>query len=506
MKLFYIIFFLFFSLPICSQNYSSKWYDSDDILLQSSIKDIIKDRYGFIWFMTDSGVLRYDGKNFLPYKTNKAPLRDFLGNVKKDSIIMFNHSFNSAFLLSERNFKEININNIDKKQLPENTPTDERVYKNTFLNQFYPNIESYYIKTNSGTYYFNNNQIEYKKEGTSKKEIIKNNFHYKSLKHLFTHEDYVYIVDPKHRKTMVLYKGKISYENTPNLYNDPESKIYWNQTTGQVFIINRENIYISHLIKDTPTLQFLVKYGNVEREFATAMFYDEEYNKLYFATLTRGLNVLTLSSFYNSQKKIPFANEVVYGAVPFSKSSVLTAEGIEYFKTKTKTVFPFKGLDNNRIIIYDSTQNILYKVGNKIQRRYKKSGYLKRDSISFPNKDIRGIYRTEKENIITFFDNRNGMSELCLFNDDSYTYVKQKKRFPFPISTIINVDSKFLYVGCDDGLYLYSIEKNKIEKKLVTNISVKEIIKDYDGNFWFTTYGQGIYLLKNNNILKCPMI
>ena len=53
--------FLFFSYFVYCQNFTSKWFNVDNGLTQNSIKDIVKDQYGFIWLTTENGIIRYDG-------------------------------------------------------------------------------------------------------------------------------------------------------------------------------------------------------------------------------------------------------------------------------------------------------------------------------------------------------------------------------------------------------------------------------------------------------------
>jgi len=67
MKLLYFISLLFF-LCIHGQSYPTQWYNMDNGLPQNSIKDIVKDKYGFIWLSLEDRVLRYDGSNSVEYK------------------------------------------------------------------------------------------------------------------------------------------------------------------------------------------------------------------------------------------------------------------------------------------------------------------------------------------------------------------------------------------------------------------------------------------------------
>ena len=102
MKLFYFLSLLFF-LCIKGQSYTTQWYNMDNGLPQNSIKDIVKDKYGFIWLSMEGRVVRYDGSNFVQYRNFKfknLSFGDFFGNIQKDSITIFNASEKDVLLIS----------------------------------------------------------------------------------------------------------------------------------------------------------------------------------------------------------------------------------------------------------------------------------------------------------------------------------------------------------------------------------------------------------------------
>lgn len=505
MRLFYGIA-LFFSLYFNAQDYTSKWYKVDDGLSQNTIKDIIKDKYGFIWFTTESGLVRYDGKNFLlhdQFKSSNLFLSNFFGNVKKDSLLVFNESYDDAFLISKREPKEIKYKNLGRNSLPQDHKIYRRYYKNSLVQSFYRDVDYYYIKTNSGTYYFNNELIEFTKNNQSKKDLIKKNFRHKDLKSVFVHGDTVFITDPVHRRLVRLRNGVVSYDTMPSLYNDPKSKIYWHQTTGQIFIINNENIYKSEIVNGKLKLHFLMRYHNVEKHFFTAIFFDDTFNKLYFGNLTEGLNIVNLSRFYTSQKNIPFSNEVAYAALPFSKNSIITEEGIEYFKDKTKVVFPISTVEDNRSLLRDGEKNLVYRSYNSILKRQSKFNFAKKDSVVFPKMRIKALFENGGQVMATVAD-ENLHCYVYTFTDRSFKQVKSRLLFPDYVNHVLVYHKDFMYVGCDNGLYIVSLSKNKIVKHLAKNIPVKQIIRTRDGNFWLTTYNKGFYLIKGDHIIKLP--
>ncbi|CAA7194059.1 sensor histidine kinase [Chryseobacterium potabilaquae] len=504
MRLYCLLFLLFF-IQAHTQNYSYKWYGNGygsgngEELPQNSIIDIIKDKYGFIWFSTKSGLLKYDGKKFLIYKNfDRIYGGNFFGNVDKDSISVPVLHDDRSVIISKRNpmwsKKKDDSSFIKNKYY--------RLVKNSLLND--NSIDSFFIKIGSGIYYLNNDgDIEFENKDKLKKENINFRYTSKNLRSIFSHNDYLFIAEPERRRTVFFHEGKAYYDNTPTLYNDPKSNIYWHSITNQVFILNGGNIYISKLINNKLVLVHLVKYDNLEREFSTSMFYDEEFGKLYMGTLTKGLNILTLTKFYTSQKKIPYAQESIYAALPYSKNSVITQEGIEYYRDKTRLIFPYKRGMDPRAILYDSSHNLIYEYFSKIRIRSKKSNFIKEDSINYFRR-MKAVFKSGKEHMMTVFDTKMAPRFLYFFTDESFSCIRNKILFPSGVNVILSLNDDLLYVGCDDGLYLVSVKKNKIEKKLAANISIKNIIKTKDGNLWVTTHGNGFFFFKNNTLFKLP--
>lgn len=59
-----IVFYLLIPVFVSSQSYTYVNYDTKDGLVSSVVYDICQDKDGFIWLATESGVSRFDGKNF----------------------------------------------------------------------------------------------------------------------------------------------------------------------------------------------------------------------------------------------------------------------------------------------------------------------------------------------------------------------------------------------------------------------------------------------------------
>lgn len=477
----------------------------DNGLPQNGVKDIIKDRYGFLWLSTDGGIVRYDGKNLIPFNninTKNLSFENFL-KIKTNAIICFNNNAENCVLIADRTVKVLPENNAEKTFYMHGGKQYKRYYKNRPIGEFFPETNCYYVKTDAATYLFDNQNIIYRRIGKPDKNIFPG-FPFNRLKNAYAFGNTIYLPDPQNRRTLILKEGKISYDNRPSLFNDPHSKIYWHQGTGQVLVINSGNIYYSKMLHDEPALQFLLKYDDVDKQFLSSLFYDEESRQLYLGSLIKGLQVIRLSAFYIPQKKIPFTSEVVYEALPYSKSSVITKNGFEYSQENVKRLFTANPNYDRRFIDYDRSRNILYVDFNKIHRRYSASKYKKHDSLSFPGRNVDAVFKIDQNFAVSMADLRYRYYELYVFDNDYFNNPEKIYSFRSPIVFVKKRNRNTVYVGTGNGIYLLSLSDHTLIKHFGADLPIKEIQQTADGNFWLTTYNKGFFLIKNDRLIKMP--
>ncbi|MDQ1162672.1 AraC family chitin signaling transcriptional activator [Chryseobacterium sp. SORGH_AS 447] len=504
MKFCYCILLLF-SLFSPAQNFTSDFYSMDNGLPQNGIKDIIKDRYGFLWLSTDGGIVRYDGKNFIAFNhinTKNLVFENFLKSPKND-IICFNNNAENCILIAERTVKVLPEGKVEKTYYMHGGKQYKRYYKNRPTGEFFPETNSYYVKTDSATYIFNNQNIICRRTGKPDKNIF-SDFRFNRLKNAFAFGNTLYFPDIKNRRTLILKDGSISYDSKPSLFNHPQSKIYWHQGTGQVLVINSGNIYYGKRLRDQPVLQFLLKYDDIDKQFLSSLFFDEESRQLYLGSLIKGLQVIRLSAFYIPQKNIPFTNEAVYEALPFGKRSVITKSGFEYRQSTVKRIFTSNPNYDRRFMAYDHSRNILYVDFNKIHRRYSASQYKKHDSISFPGRNVDALFKINQSFAVSMADLKYRYYDLFLFDNDRFNHSKKIFRSSLPIVFVRERDKSSIYVGTGNGIYLLSLSDHTLIKHFGKGIPVKEIQQTADGNFWLTTYNRGFFLIKNDRLFRMP--
>src|SRR4051812_2420817 len=83
------IFLIFFSGISSAQQYNLKQYGTKDGLVNSIVKTIFRDSKGFLWFGTQGGISKFDGKQFrnftikdgLPGNDITSITEDLSGNI-----------------------------------------------------------------------------------------------------------------------------------------------------------------------------------------------------------------------------------------------------------------------------------------------------------------------------------------------------------------------------------------------------------------------------------------
>ena len=503
MKLLSFILLLFY-LSSNGQSYTIQWYNMDNGLPQNSIKDIVKDKYGFIWLSMEGRILRYDGSNFVQYKDFKLKnlsFGDFYGNIRKDSISVFNDSETDRLFISKRR-PEI----ISSLVSSNSSPSDQKIYrqlvKNNTTVRYVSFIDSYFIDTESGSYYFENNQVLYQDHKTRKKVPLDLKFPRSRLKRFFVHGDYIFFADSGSKKILQLYRGRYSYINAPAMYNDPETRIYWQQISGQVFIISHGKIYRSSFSQGKLKLTYLLEYKDIDKEISGTIFYDEVFNKLYIGSSINGLKILRLSDFSVSTKKLSYQDEVCYAAIPYGNNSVLTQEGVLYNNHTSERLFKAPQSYDKRYIFQDDSGNLVYRENNAIHIRYKNSGFTKYDSITLKGKEIDGLYKNGGLYMASVFKAKQ--SYLYILNKDHFGQIERIIPCPANIDAVFRYNKDLLFLGTSDGISIFSLVQDRIIDHIGKNLPVKQILRTRDGNIWFTTHNRGIYLLKNRKAIKVP--
>jgi signal transduction histidine kinase len=487
-------------LNIYGQSHTSTWYNIDNGLPQSSAKAIVKDKYGFIWISTENGLVRYDGSSFITFnnfKVNNLHFGEFIGDPLLDSITVLNNFQENKIIIKNRFPKLSSLTGSDKMAFSNGNTIIQRIANNIITSSFYNDIQ-YFIQLKNSAYYFTEKNAIIYREGEEQTKIVIP-FTNKDLNNTFVLDNTLFINDLKKRKTYSIHKGQLSVSEEPTLFNHPDTKIYWQQITNQTFIINHDNIYLLEGHEKNLRLKFLIKFEEIGNHSYCSMFFDKDFNKLYLGTLNNGLNVLKLTNFYISKKEADFSNNVYYASLPFSKSTIIAEDGTEFGKNGIVNKHLF-GCNDNYLMMYDDSKNILIRKRNSIIWYYKNSGYKKKDS-TFIGKGFEAFMKSGNFYGTTFTDLSG--TQLRLYKKDLFTNPDFVYNFKSFVNIFFQYSDHEILTGNSDGLYSVMPGSNTITP-IIKNIHVKSIFRTKDNLIWITTNKNGFYLFKNHKLIKMP--
>lgn len=495
-------FTIFLTPNLCfSQQYYSFWHNTSNLLLQNSVKDVTKDKYGFIWIATERELLRYDGYRFTRYdsKLKSLHFKTFRGSIDKDSIIISNEAEKEILLINKRITKRVakTYDNSDKKLI--NGKLYNIYFKRNLSDQFVD--ENYAIEVKDGWYAFSGNRMLYVDKKTGKEIIIPIKFSYRQIKNIFVDHNTLFYTDISKKKVFKITDGHISNIPADSLFTDPDTKIYWEQINNQTFIIHKDIIYIS-IYKDVLSLQKIVKYPDFSYSQFYSMYFDPSFQVLFLGSLTKGLNIIKPGNFMISKLNTPFANNVFNSALPIGKDRVITPKGMVFSNLGLEKKYTFHEFNNSYTIAEDTSGNILCTRGGKIIKYYKQSAFQKKRDITVPF-DASRIIKLNGNFFVSGL--KSNFFYLAKYRDDTFNSYAYINRFTAPVVSIVKYDSLNMLVATTNSLYRMNTHNGMLQKIQIPDIALKKICISNGSNFWVISENNGFFLLRGNKLESVPL-
>lgn len=502
---FYILFVYLTSLFtfFYGQNHNEKWYNTDQYLPQNSIKDITKDKYGFLWMTTDNGIVRFDGNLFLPFNNyqniNNNNFNFFFGNREKDSIFTKNAYQENLILIHKRTASVSQIPKVLKNIKVKNNIEYIRFIKNGIQHKIDTRF-NYYIKLKDYCYFLDPNsiQVRYKKHEMN----INLPFKLKNLNSLFSINDFLFYVHQN--KVFGISGDKVFSVSWDPIIVNPKSKIYWSQINNQCFVVYNDVIFRVILNQNKLVLHQIAKFNDFDKFGFNSIYYDQDYDNLFLGSLTKGLCVLDIHQFSVAKNMNgSFPEAVFYSYLPWNNHSVITTNGDVFDRNGLVKSLRFKPADKD-FITRDALGNILRKNCNVLYINDRKKGFLKMDSISLPL-PIGCIWVDAHNNYYVSQNNPDNSASLLVFENKDLKNAKRVFKFNKTILTMSSHTNDLLLVGTRDGLYEISLDSNKISKiNKNINLFVQNISHNHDGISWITTLNSGFFLYHNHQLIQMP--
>lgn len=495
----FILLLLFWAQLGYSQQAASVWYDTDNGLPQNSVKDIIKDRYGFIWLSTENGLVRYDGYNFVSYnhlklKNNRFSV--FFGNIEKDSIYNFTAYTENIVLLSKRNVSILHHqNNCIKRALHESRSyglfIKNGIQKKTDHKDFF-----LYFDKNDSYHLFHNGTIQYNdKKILPIKELHK---HYIANTFCFGHN--IFIISRTLKKIIRISSGKVDYLDTSEIFFQNNVKVYWSQINNQCFILHDNTLYKISYQNNVIGLKKMIHYDLNENSLAS-VYHDEINNKVYLGTLSDGLNVVKFNNFHVANRSDKSYENIFYSILPFEDDKIITSSGDVYNENGLIKQYHFT-TTSKYFLFYDDKKNILVQNGTSLLRFFKDSDYSKKESLDF-TKTSPYVFNISPYYVVVFHL-PSLQSKLIFYKDSSFKNPFLQFSIPNIATTIQELGYNKWLVGTRDALYVIEAPSFSPKKIPAASLHIREITKTKDGNVWITTQGNGFFLYKKGQLIKMP--
>lgn len=500
--------FLFAFLSMYSQQYTVQLFNTDNGLPQNSVKDIIKDKYGFIWLTTENGVVRYDGLNFLVHKNfplNSQRFTYFYGDPGKDSILTA-VDYGKTVLIHRKAPKV--INNI--KRWPTVIVRNNSNYHLCVSNYSYspsPGV-SFFMDFQKGRYLITQHSFVY--EDFRSKLQIKLDVKpiYKNDANAFVVDGFLFYIDRDARKVKKIEEGKITASYDLPIVTDVRSKIFWNRTNGQGFVLNDDTLYRCIYINGILHIAKLIHLGGISESNLMSIYYDEKYKKLYLGSSTEGLKIVSLTDFVVSKNKTPKSPSVFYAIQPYNDSCVITPAGEIYSRNGLVKSKNF-GKNISYFLNFDQYRNIAARREQTLFIYNKRSDFTDFQSISTGEDTVKDFFFAHGKYYVLAVKQKKGKTEftgtLSIYEDWPYKSLKKQYFFANEPTKIALTDNGDILVGTIKELFRISTRLNKIYNITGKNeLSVRDIVPTADGKIWITTLGKGFYLLENNRLIKLP--
>ncbi|ASK28859.1 ATP-binding protein [Chryseobacterium sp. T16E-39] len=502
-----LLIFIFIFFNVSSQKYNIELYNTDNGLPQNSVKDIIKDKYGFIWLTTENGIVRYDGSQFLVYKSfplNSQRFTYFYGHTEKDSI--FTPGDYGRIILLHKKIPKVTSS---AKRFPTLVSKDHINYLLYCSNYSYTNYSgiNFYMNFKEGKYYIRKNTLTFSNTHSQTEETLKIKAIYKNVPRVFTINEMLFYINFTTKKVERIEKGKIVNSYEVPLLTDINSKILWSRINNQVFILNKNIFYMCTYEKEHFRISKIVQINQIKNDNLISIYYDKLYKKLYLGSSTEGLQIISLANFITVKGPLPKLESVFYATLPYDSSSVINPYGEIYTRngmisTKNfKNTVPF-------FMAYDHYRNIMVRKDDDLKTYQKTTSYSSYTYVkNFFLKDF--FFDETRYYSLVAQRKNNGTPEFGgtfdIYKDKSFKSLKKRFLFNDEPTKFMQLDQDHILVGTIKGLYNVQIEINKIHNITADKeLSIRNIIRSKDGNIWITTLGKGFYLMRNNRLIKMP--
>ncbi|MCF2442809.1 ATP-binding protein [Dyadobacter sp. CY345] len=523
--------------PENDANFSISHYTEENGLPQNTVKNISADSEGFIWIVSETGLVRFDGRNFYLFTKSNLPISNNRFSMLQPDISetrgvkrFYAVAENYEFIRIESGKAQVDSEYYNNSIL--RIPFMRNPRKTSILANGAPNYmrewadpDNYIIPIGSGKGNFficHHQKIEYYSNWKKNFELPFVNLRYWDC---FTIGKNLYHFTGERSLTKITGTGLIKFALTGDILKDKtysdqkhQPEIYWNNISDQVFVYFNKNLY---KIKESPenklsTVLVLENFDFGERNISSIHF-DSQNQRFFLGSVTKGLFILKRKDFITLRTTGSNLDNVFYGQTAYDSNSVLTPRGFLLSRSRHGTatinkeisvISSEKNAADSYGILTDKQGNVWRKSGGIIYcYRIKENKLVRSWNVGT---EINHIYEGN-DGTIWIGTRESGLFRINLSDPrpEPQLFVKGDLT---RISFLLEKNSQTLVVGTDHGVFLLDILSKKTDvirgtgKLYVRSLYIDASPgKKNQKNIWISTYEDGIFLYGENGLTKFPL-
>lgn len=492
-------------------------FTNDNGLPQNSVKAIALDRDSYMWIATESGLVRYDGRNFKVFSRNNVHILhssriSHVGLMQNRQVYFTDDNSNIYIQNKEQRFAKFSKK--ANKDLFINLKTGFYDPSNCLGIAGYNYLRSLFIgnwtnnllflptgNSRTGFVAVNKNVVAY----VSHKKVVWTD----SIQHYNKHvlhgsailKERLYYLDLDFKLNSIDSLGKkrsitLSGIRPEDTHIQKRLPVNYSllQQDDKVYLLYGNSIYrLNYLDEATLSASFLMETQSIPnitcfREYSSI-------NAYVIGSNTKGLFLLKKKQFRTLS--FPETDNVFYAQASYGDSGVLTHFGV--LMPHGVIRFPFDKIKRQAIIKDRQGNYWLNKAAESIINVDRDFHILREIKL---NDLYINCFAETPDGTIWFVTNKNRIGKI---GRDGIEWLSIKLSSN-SIYNLLPVDNENFWIGGNRNLFLLNIRTRRIiHYNYFKDCDVRYLYRDKNNTLWIGTYGKGYFAMKGNTLFRLPL-
>lgn len=495
-------------------SYTTAHFTDENGLPQNSVKSIAPDRDGFLWLLTEDGVTRFDGRQFLNFDPRDLAISGtwvgsfypdasgghLLGAAEHNEVVLVNNGSAGRTLSYEADYSYMRRKEGPDTLCLRRLPDYNLIYqKDRYL--VFPVGTNTWFQVHRDTVYFikaDKEQYRFTFPGLNHQRLFLSGG---TLCYLKADGQLVYFEHGKARTAQLrgdLEGRRFSPDQWKNMV------FYWSAFTRQFFIYLEGNCYwLQHMPDGSLNAKRVMENFDFARNNVVSLYYDDLHQRLFIGSSTKGLYVCTRKQFSTLNAEKGASNEVYYAQALHGNNGILTASGVLFDSVGGRGVPLIKKIrkawDNYSIVkgqhhdYWYKNEEHLFRLSDDLTKVWWQTDLPEAISQLFLSKNGRLWIGGQDNGVYTLDTNAPEQAPQLYTNlVKSVTYLMEET-------------PEIIWLGTKQGLFRMHIPSHRIDTiPVLSGKFVRSIYIPVKEEVWITTMKDGIFLYKNGRITPLP--